>query len=282
MVIDDILVCQEPTAPERPVVYDSPHSGTRYPADFHVLCPHAVLRQMEDTHVEALFARAPALGALLLHALVPRSYIDLNRAENDIDPASLDGLWGAPLEPSDKCRHGMGLIRTTSRPGEPLYPGRLSVADIRRRIETYWRPYHAALAAALDRLHSRFGAVWHVNCHSMPSLGLGNAGADFVVGDRDGRSCDPGFSRLVIETLRGLGYRVRHNDPYKGVELVRRYANPAARRHSLQLEIDRRLYMDERTQTRHDGFWRLQRDLETLMAVIDAYAGQQLRGLAAE
>lgn len=282
MVIEDVLVCLNPVEPERPVVYDSPHSGTRYPADFKVRCPHILLRQMEDTHVEALFAQAPAQGALLLHALVPRSYIDLNRAEDDIDPASLDGPWGAPLHPTEKCRYGMGLIRTTSHPGEPLYNGRLSVSGIRRRIETYWRPYHQHLSAALDRLHGRFGAVWHINCHSMPSLGLGHAGADFVVGDRDGQSCDPGFSRFIMQTLRDLGYRVRHNDPYKGVELVRRYANPRAGRHSLQLEIDRRLYMDEQSLVRHDGFWRLKADLERLMAAVNLYVGQQLERRAAE
>ncbi|HYE49031.1 MAG TPA: N-formylglutamate amidohydrolase [Azospirillaceae bacterium] len=285
LVIDDVLVREDPAADIVPVVFDSPHSGTVYPPDFAYLCPLPVLRQAEDTHVEALYADAPHHGITFLHALFPRSYIDANRAADDIDPAGLADAWPGPLRPTEKSALGMGLVRTQCRPGVPLYERRLTAAQVGARIERYWRPYHRELGLALDRLHGMFGAVWHVNCHSMPSLGAGPDGrplADFVVGDRDGTSCDPAFARLVAETLAALGYKVRLNDPYKGVELVRRYADPARGRHSLQLEVDRRLYMNEETLERHEGFELLRRDLDRLMRAIADYAADQVMPRAAE
>lgn len=286
LVIDDVLVRLEPSGGRVPVVFDSPHSGTRYPADFQFICPLPLLRQAEDTYVDELFAVAPDHGATLICALFPRAYVDVNRAADDIDPDILDGPWPGPLNPSDKSAMGMGLVRNLRRPGLPMYDGRLPVADVMDRIERYWRPYHEQLAQTLDALHARFGMVWHVNCHSMPSLAASpddrDGGADFVLGDRDGTTCDPGFTRFVADQLRAMGYGVRLNDPYKGVELVRRYSRPGHGRHSLQLEIDRRLYMNEETLEKHAGFDRLRRDLGRLMAAVCDHAGSMVARRAAE
>lgn len=283
LVIDDVVVRHDPVGTPVPLLFDSPHSGTRYPADFQFVCPLPVLRQAEDTHVDELFSPAPDHGAALVCALFPRSYIDANRAPDDIDPVMLADRWPGPLRPSDKCNAGMGLVRTLCRPGLPMYDGKLSAAQVMDRIERYWRPYHEVLAQSLDALHARFGRVWHVNCHSMPSLATGSSPAvDFVVGDRDGTTCDPAFTRLVAETLRGMGYSVRLNDPYKGVEIVRRHGRPAEGRHSLQLEVDRRLYMNEETLERHDGFEELRANLTRLVRRLGAYALERTARVAAE
>ena len=285
-VIADVLVRNDPIGRRLPVLFDSPHSGHAYPRDFAFTCPLPVLRQAEDTHVDELFAHAPEHGATLLCALFPRTYIDANRAVDDIDPAMLDGPWPEPLAPTDKSAAGMGLIRTLCRPGLPLYDGRLSVAEVSERIDRYYRPYHFQVAAILEGLRASFGAVWHVNCHSMPSAtapGMRRGGGpDFVVGDRDGTTCEPGFAALVADVLTDLGYSVAMNDPYKGVELVARYSDPQSGRHSLQLEINRRLYMDEETLERHEGFARLQADLGTLMHRICAHAESRTARRAAE
>ncbi len=286
LVIDDVLIRLDPSGGSVPVVLDSPHSGTRYPAGFNFVCPLPLLRQAEDTHVDELFAAAPDYGATLICALFPRAFLDVNRASDDIDPEMLDGPWPGPLNPSEKSAMGMGLVRNLCRPGLPMYDGKLPVAEVVDRIERYWRPYHEQLAGCIDQLHGRFGMVWHINCHSMPSLTVGaddrEGGADFVLGDRDGTTCDPGFTRFVADYLRALGYRVRINDPYKGVELVRRYSRPARGRHSLQLEIDRRLYMNEETLEKHSGFDRLRADLNRLVAAICDHAGAMVARRAAE
>jgi len=285
-VIDDVLIRHDPQSGHVPVVFDSPHSGRIYPANFDYICPADLLRQAEDSYVDELFASAPDQGAVLLCALFPRSFIDVNRAQDDIDPDMLDGPWPGLLSPSEKSMLGMGLIRSLCRPGMPMYQGRLPVARALERVERYWRPYHEQLAGLLDALHARFGAVWHVNCHSMPTIpgvmdDRGN-GPDFVLGDRDGTTCEAAFTRFVADTLRDMGYRVKLNDPYKGVELVRRYSRPTRGRHSLQIEVHRRLYMNEETLERHSGFERLRQDIDRLIGAIAGYAADRCRRQAAE
>jgi len=158
-----------------------------------------------------------------------------------------------------------------------MYARLLSVADVERRIALYYEPYHAAVAAALDERHRRFGAVWHLNCHSMPAVGdvmsddPGRERAEFVLGDRDGTTCEPEFTAFVAATVSAMGYEVAINDPYKGVELVRKHGRPAERRHSLQIEINRRLYMDEVSLARTAGFGALQADLVRLIEALADY-----------
>lgn len=276
MIIPGVLQRHDP-AMSLPLIFDSPHSGTTYPADFTFAAPCELVRAAEDTHVEALFEAAPEHGATLLAALFPRSYIDANRHVYDLDPALFEGNWPGPLQPGEKSRLGVGLIRRLAIPGVPMYAHRLSVAEVRARIEKYYLPYHDALAGIVDTLYARFGALWHVNCHSMGARGNemgpdGNAvRADFVLGDRDGTTCSPVFTDLVAQFLRDRGYRVALNDPYKGAEIVRRYSDPTARRHCLQIEINRGLYMNELNRERSDGFSRVQSDMTALVRFLAGY-----------
>jgi N-formylglutamate deformylase len=265
-----------------PLVLDSPHSGTRYPDDFDHLPPRAVVRQAEDTHVADLYAAAPDFGATLIEALFPRAYIDPNRHVADIDSLLLAEAWPGPITPSRKTEQGIGLVWRLAHGGAPLYARKLTVAELRRRIDAYYEPYQRSLAAALDERHRAFGAVWHINCHSMPAVGdvmaddPGRARADFVLGDRDGTTCGPEFTALVAASLAGMGYAVAINDPYKGVELVRKHGRPAEHRHSLQIEVNRRLYMDEATLEVNPGFASLRADLERLLQAVAVFVRQSI------
>jgi N-formylglutamate amidohydrolase len=271
----------EPTAPEAPVLFDSPHSGFDYPDEFRPAAPLEVLRTGEDAFVDELFGAAPAHGAMLIHALFPRSFIDANRNERDIDASLLDGPWPGPLAPTQKTELGLGLIRKLAVPGVPVYDRKLTVAEVQQRIRRYYEPYHQEVAAAFERLHGRYGRVWHVNCHSMKSVGnamtvdSGSKRPDFVLGDRDGTSCDGAFTQAVFDALAGMGYRVTVNQPYKGAELVIRHSKPASGRHSLQIEINRRLYMDEERITRNSGFAKLNGDMTRLVEAIVAFARRE-------
>ena len=256
------------------LVLDSPHSGTLYPADFAYVCPQYVLRRAEDTHVEHLYAFAPMLGATWIEARFARSYLDLNRHYDDIDPVLLDAPWPEPLPvpEGDKIRLGKGLIWRLTDDGVAIYNRHLTVREVRSRIARCWQPYHAALAHAVAQTHARHGGCIHINCHSMPSVAAshatvwpGQAHPDFVVGDRDGSSAAPALAHRVCDLLNARGYRVAYNHPYKGVECVRRHGDPARHCHSLQLEINRRLYMDEVTLRPHTGFASLRQDLRALM-----------------
>ena len=261
-----------------PVVFDSPHSGSTYPSDFNHIIPIDKIRRAEDMYVDELFEDAPDHGATLIAAQFPRSYIDPNRSLEDLDPELLAESWPGVVRPGEKARLGHGLIWRLCPPDMNLYIEKLSPEQVRRRIDGYWRPYHEALRQTLDDLYDRFDAVWHVNCHSMPSMARGpflNGGAqpDFVLGDRDGTTASPDFVHLVRDRLHGMGYSVKINDPYKGVELVRAYSDPARGRHSLQIEINRAIYMDEVTFERLPRFRELKADIGRLIAAICAQAG---------
>jgi N-formylglutamate deformylase len=271
-----------PTGAEIPLVLDSPHSGTHYPEDFQPAVSRDLLRQAEDSFVDELYASGPALGATLIAARFPRSYIDPNRSLLDIDTSLLDAPWPGPAAASRKTELGIGLIWRVLDTGQPIYARRLSVAEVRERIVRYHQPYQRAVRDALDRVHEHFGAVFHLNLHSMPAVssniseeGPGKSRADFVLGDRDGTTCEPEFTGLVAETLRSMGYNVKINDPYKGVELVRAFSDPEAQRHSLQIEVNRRIYMDERTREKTPDFGKLQADLDRLLAAVAAYATER-------
>jgi len=261
----------------QPLVLDSPHSGFAMPDDFDAVRTAAELRDGEDCFIDELYLPATARGVPLLAAQFPRTYLDVNRHAGDIDLDLLDESWPdepVPYTPSGKARIGKALLWRTLDDGRPLYDRKLSVAEVQQRIDRCHRPYHAQLKALLDAAHARFGAVWHINCHSMNAVsgtmaegGAGIPRADFVLGDRDGTTCAPEFTAFVRDELLRLGYSVKVNDPFKGVELVRAFADPAGGRHSLQLEINKRLYMDGTTLNRHDGFASLQAHL---MQLIDA------------
>jgi N-formylglutamate deformylase len=259
-----------------PLVLDSPHSGVNYPEDFRPACALEVLRRAEDTHVEKLYDFAPGLGVAWIEALFPRSYLDANRNVTELDVTLLDDPWDQPLatDPAvlSKVRLGKGLIWRCTDEGVDIYDRKLGAAEVRQRIERCWRPYHAAVAQAIADAHARHGYSIHLNCHSMPAVAASHATdfpglvhADFVIGDRDGSSASPALSGLVCEVLRGFGYEVSYNHPYKGVELVRRYGEPTAQRHSIQVEVNRKLYMDENTLQPHAGFELLRGHLRELV-----------------
>jgi N-formylglutamate amidohydrolase len=278
-LVPGVFFRRDPIAPEIPLIFDSPHSGTEYPADFRYACPLEILRRAEDTWVDELYAAAPAHGATLIGALFPRSYLDANRHPADIDEALLDAPWPGEVRPSEKTKRGQGLVRRFARPGLRVYDRKLGVAEMQHRIGTYYEPYHAALQEAADRLHAKFGVVWHINCHSMPERGNemssdpGALRADFVLGDRDGTTCDGTLTDFVRRILTGRGYEVKVNDPYKGVELVCRHGRPAENRHSLQIEVNRRLYMDEKRIVKSDNFANLAADIAHLIEALASFAG---------
>jgi N-formylglutamate deformylase len=269
----------DPRGAAAPLVFDSPHSGSLYPADFVFSCPLPVLRRAEDAYVDELFASAPAFGGTLIAAVFPRSYLDVNRAADDVDPGLLAGALPPFFKPRPVTR--VGLVRRHAQPGVPIYERKLTPDDILARIERYHAPYHRVLDETCDRLHQEFGAIWHINCHSMPSRGNRRGGlkgehGDFVLGDRDGTTCGPEFTDFVARFLRGLGYDVRINEGYKGVEIVRRQGRPAEGRHSLQIEVDRSLYMDQKTLEKLPAFDRLKSDLGRFVEAVSGFVRARL------
>ncbi|MGH6959854.1 MAG: N-formylglutamate amidohydrolase, partial [Dongiaceae bacterium] len=257
-----------------PVVFASPHSGADYPTDFVAgsRLAFAALRRSEDSFVDELFAAAPAHGAPLLRALFPRAFIDPNREPFELDPGMFeDALPAYANTASPRVAAGLGTIAKVVASGEDIYAGPLRFAEAQRRIELYYRPYHAALHEVLTATRARFGACLLVDCHSMPSVGApmerdaGRPRVDFVLGDCHAASC----AALVIDraevVLRDLGYNVARNTPYSGGFVTEHYGRPADGLHALQIEINRGLYMDEVAISRGPGFAALAERLKTLI-----------------
>ncbi|MCU0919186.1 MAG: N-formylglutamate amidohydrolase [Burkholderiaceae bacterium] len=262
-----------------PIVIDSPHSGTAYPADFGYSAPFELLRRGEDLYVDRLYEHAPQFGATFIAANFPRAYIDPNRLLADIDEALLDAPWPGPVAAGPKTQLGIGLIWRLL--GDvPVYQRTLTVAEVQERIERCYQPYHAALDEAIAGAYRQFGAVWHLNVHSMPDDSYERLKlpvkplADFVLGDLDGRTAGEPLMALIEGVLRDHGYSVARNDPFKGVEIIARNGRPAERRHSLQIEVKRSCYADVTAHAPNEGFARVQRALDAMMAALADHVRQ--------
>lgn len=285
----------EPAQLDTPLVLSSPHSGALYPARFLAasrLSPH-LLRRSEDAYVDALWARASALGVPMLKAHFPRAYLDLNREPYELDPRMFDrALPHFANTRSLRVAGGLGTIARIVGEGQEIYAGKLDVEEALRRIDEFYKPWHQNLRHLLRRAHRQFGFALLIDCHSMPSwIGTGTQkqeriDADFVLGDRYGTACAAPFIDLIERQLRQSGYHVQRNKPYAGGFITEHYGNPSAGFHAVQIEINRALYMDEQTLERKVSFEAIAHDLSDLTSRLMALAAEQSRGrdtpLAAE
>ena len=282
---DEVLKIDAPARQRVALVFASPHSGRAYPADFvasSALDPVS-LRKSEDAFVDDLFAAAPTQGAPLLKALFPRALLDPNREPWELDPAMFDGpLPDYVNTDSPRVAAGLGTIARVVASGVEIYRDKLPFAEALRRVERLYRPYHEALAQLVSDTKRRFGHCILIDCHSMPSMGgpadtdLGTPRVDFVLGDCFGNSCARPVMAAAESVLEGLGYRVVRNTPYSGGHTTRHYGKPLDGVHALQIEINRRIYMDEATHRRRPGFARLQADLGEVVAALAALTPAQL------
>jgi N-formylglutamate amidohydrolase len=266
------FVVERPVAHVLPLVLASPHSGSEYPEEFLAdsrLDPLA-LRRSEDSFVDELFADAPCLGAPLLSARFPRAYVDVNREAYELDPVMFcDALPDFVNAASPRVRMGLGTIARIVANGEEIYSRKLRFAEARHRIERLYHPYHRALQQLIEETEEAFGGYLLVDCHSMPSAtGLCRAsdGADIVLGDCYGSACAPRIVEAARSFLAERGFAVTLNTPYAGGFTTGYYGQPSVGRHALQIEINRSLYMDERSYRRKARFSRLSRDLAGLVA----------------
>jgi N-formylglutamate deformylase len=273
-----------PGANAIPLVCDSPHSGTHYPDDFNYAVDFADLRRCEDTHVEKLWAAVPSAGGTLIHATFPRSYTDANRTEFDIDVSMLEGTWPGRAEPSQRCLElGNGLVFSKTTNLQPIYDRKLTIGEVQHRIQTCWQPYRQALAQALEMASQQHGKRWHLNLHSMPSnayerLGLpkGKVLADVVLGNLHGAACGADFTVFVARAFEQRGYTVSINDPYVGMDLLKTHGDPKRQHHSLQIELNRALYLNEQTREPLPQFGKVQADITSLLTDLARYVQQQL------
>nr|WP_091677553.1 N-formylglutamate amidohydrolase [Methylocapsa palsarum] len=273
-----------------PLVLSSPHSGSVYPRRFLETCrlDLMALRRSEDAFVDELFSGVCELGAPLLRARFPRSYLDLNREPYELDPRLFDGrLPTFANTRSLRVAGGLGTIPRVVGQAQEIYAGRLPVEEGLRRIDLLYKPYHSRLRDLLARTKEIFGLAVLVDCHSMPSGAVSPSPlnflpiyslrpsdppskADFVIGDRHGTSCAPELISVVENELRRLGYAVKRNKPYAGGFITEYYGDPAANCHAIQIEVCRALYMDEQNVVKSARFDEIRAALAKVGAMLAA------------
>lgn len=280
--LPEAVSVKRPSDGELPILFDSPHSGRVYPEDFGASADMRLLVGGEDRFVDDLVIDAPSHGVTLIKALFARTYVDPNRMMDDLDPHLLPEDWAEATSPSINSERGVGLIFRLIGDSVPIYSRTLTSLEIRHRIERFWQPYHRALEDELETLCERQGEVFHINWHSMLPVGnalspdAGSKRPDFVLGDLDGRACDAALTDFVAGALSDLGYSVGVNDPYKGAYIVERYGQPERGRHTLQIEINRGLYMDHGTLDRTGGFASLKDDLTRFTELLGGFVRSRM------
>ena len=239
-----------PAAIESPVVVASPHSGRIYDADFmaSTVLDAARIRSSEDAYVDVLLDRIPILGVPVLSAQMPRAFLDLNRAPEELDPAVIDDVPRGAMNP--RVASGLGVIPRVVAQGRAIYSGKISHAEAQHRIDTFWRPYHRQLDVLMSNARDRFGQAILLDFHSMPHEAIegtvvSGAPAQIVLGDRFGSSANAVLVDILEETLTDLGFRVARNAPFAGAYITQAYGHPERGWHAIQIEIDRSLYLDE-------------------------------------
>jgi N-formylglutamate deformylase len=263
----------EPSVAVRPLLVEIPHAGLSVPEAIRheLLAPEDALMRDADIYVDRLYEHAPRSGATLLVAKLSRYVVDLNRARDDLDAATVSGHHAsAGTQPR-------GVVWRATTDGRPVLLRPLGPVELRNRLEHYYVPYHKVLQLNLERLRDQFGYVILLAAHSMPSLGRsthrdpGAQRADVVPGTCGRTSADPRVIDLVDMHFRSAGLRVRHDDPYKGGYTTSHYGRPVERCHAIQIELNRALYVDEQSfRIKQPEFDELQRLLDALVVSLAA------------
>jgi N-formylglutamate amidohydrolase len=276
-----------PVAQNAACVFCSPHSGRTYPQSFLTqsrLDP-STLRKSEDCLVDRLFAGVTRLGAPQIAARFPRAYLDLNREPYELDPELVaDPLPAHANSQSIRVAGGLGTVARVVADGEEIYHQQLRLKDVIDRIEALYFPFHAELTRLIEATRRHFGYAVLIDCHSMPSAAMAPSGGprpDIVIGDRFGTSCDPRLTRHLREGFACRGYDVQLNRPYAGGFITEHHGRPGRGVHAVQLEINRGLYLDERSFRENEGYAALEADLMAIAADLFAALPQLFEHRAA-
>lgn len=245
-----------------PVLLSIPHSGRDYPGALIALARGggASLAPLEDPLIDRLAWRALKRGCGAVIARAPRAAIDCNRAEDELDPIVIDGAPRGRI--SARARGGLGVIPGRTQSHGHLWRRAIGRGELEQRLASAHRPYHQAITAGLADLVDQFGCALLLDCHSMPPPPAGIA--QVVIGDRRGASAASWLSREAIAIAERCGFSAGLNDPFAGGHIIAHHARPALGVHALQIELDRRCYLDKSLRQPGVGFDRAALLIDTL------------------
>ena len=273
---DDSFVVTRPAFQTSPVIFASPHSGRSYPRSFFSACiaDHMDLRRVEDAYVDFLFDQTPKFGSVFLRALVGRACLDLNRASNELDSHIIDPPIKNPRpNRTPRVQAGLGCIPRIAHSGKQIYGRKLTPDEVKKRLQTIYLPYHTTLTKLIDETRKRFGVSFLIDCHSMPSQNeLGAEYPDIILGDRFGGSCTSELTHKIEDAFVAHGYSVVRNRPYAGGYITQSQGKPEKQRHALQIEINRKLYLNEDEVLLTENADKLKSDINLIFAKIGDWA----------
>lgn len=230
-----------------PLLISVPHAGRVYPEEVmgNLAVPAAYLLRLEDRYADRLASTAISAGFPAIIARRPRAWVDLNRNRLEIDADMVDGLLPSQLPtPSRKVRGGLGVIPSRLHGVGNLWRKKWRWDDISSRLDSYHEPYHRNISDILEHMRRKFGGAVLLDLHSMPPLEEEQGNVDIIIGDRFGRSAGSRYSELTLSFLKQSGVRSRLNYPYAGGYILERHSKVEKDIHALQLEVDRRYYLD--------------------------------------
>lgn len=253
--------------PKFPIVLSSPHSGTLFPNEFldNVTLSKEELRSSEDSFVSEIVINASNAGIPLISMNIPRTFIDVNRDKIELDESM---FFDAPSNNSSccrRCRVGLGIIHRVVYPNKNIYDGLLSYNEGMDRIKYVYEAYHKRLKQLVDKCVKKFGFCLLIDCHSMPSMICNimddEKTLDFCLCTLFDESCPTQMSEFLSRALEKNNYRVEFNRPYAGAYITFNYCQPRKNIYTLQLEINRGLYMDEKKYIKNTVFQKVSSDI---------------------
>lgn len=264
-----MLILQEHPSPQTPLVVSCPHAGIEVPASLAnslLITDPLELKRDPDLFVDELYQDAYKLGASFITTSISRYVIDLNRDPNEHDASFVIGGQHS------KNPKFLGLVAHKNTLGHALLRAPLTQDQLQARINQYHSPFHAELRRMTSSCVHRFGFCIHIDAHSMPStatsghLDTGER-AEIVPGDLDGTSCSSKLTDFVCDYFSSRKFSVKCNSPYKGGFITQHFGRPDQNVHTLQIELNRKLYMNELTREKiPDRFSTLQKIVSELLS----------------
>ena len=235
--------------PDNPILITVPHAGNIYPDLFikNLKINLCEVRRIEDYQSNKILDQIDEQMADIIIAQCSRAVVDLNRSRNAIDHSMFTQVFEhEPVSEKQMIKYGLGVFPNKIF-GKTILKSPLPFSYAIHMLEQYYDPFHKSLNKQIMYLNNTFGFCYHIDLHTMPSKALLNfkKEPDIVLGDNFGKSCSIELISYFQNVFQENGFTVEVNNPYAGGFITRNYGNPSKGVHTIQIEINRKIYMDE-------------------------------------
>lgn len=243
-----------------PIILSSPHAGNFFPEEFlkNSALSENELKVSEDCFVTELIKDASDAGIPLISMNLPRTFVDVNRDKIELDETMFFNSPKTNDINSRRCRVGLGVLHRVVYQNKNIYDGLLNYDEALDRLKYVYDPYHKRLQQLVAKCVKKFGYCFLIDCHSMPSMicNIMNESKqlDFCICNLFDESCPTEVSKKMHDLLENQKFRVEFNKPYAGAYITFNYCQPRKQIYTLQLEVNRNTYMNEKSFNKNKQF----------------------------